>query len=227
MAVVVITGASRGIGLELTAQLLRRGDSVVATYRDEPGKQRLVALGFVSTLTLRQLDVRDEASVAAFAASLAGPIDVLVNSAGVMGPEHQRIESTDYAGWLDTLLVNVHGPFRVTTALLPRLRQSSNARVITLSSIMGCLSRKSAGYYAYRSSKAAVNKVMQLLANELRGEGIVACPVHPGWVRTEMGGYDAELSVEESARGLIALLDGLTLERSGRFWQWNGTELPW
>jgi NAD(P)-dependent dehydrogenase (short-subunit alcohol dehydrogenase family) len=132
-----------------------------------------------------------------------------------------------YGSWMEVLEVNVLGPFRVTVALLPNLRASTNPRVVTLSSIMGCLSRKSAGYYAYRSSKAAVNKVMQLLANELAGEGVIVCPVHPGWVQTDMGGLDAELPVHESAQGLIRLIDALTLEHSGRFWQWDGTELPW
>jgi NAD(P)-dependent dehydrogenase (short-subunit alcohol dehydrogenase family) len=92
---------------------------------------------------------------------------------------------------------------------------------------LGSLQRKGSGSYAYRSSKAAVNKVMQVLAQDLRSYGIVACPVHPGWVQTDMGGSQAELSVKESAISLIQLIDGLTLSHSGRFFKWNGEEHPW
>lgn len=92
---------------------------------------------------------------------------------------------------------------------------------------MGSLSRKSKGSYAYRSSKAAVNKVMQVLSLELEVDGIVVCPVHPGWVRTEMGGEAADISVEESAAGLFKLIDSLTMDQTGRFWTWEGKEHPW
>jgi NAD(P)-dependent dehydrogenase (short-subunit alcohol dehydrogenase family) len=229
MASIVVTGAGRGIGFELVRQLLARGDRVIATYRNDSALTRLRSLdGSMSALTLCRFDVRDEQVAGALTRALGdGAVDVLVNNAGVMGPEAQSIDAMDYLAWREVLDVNVLAPFRLTTALLPWLRRSANPRVVTLSSIMGCLSRKSAGYYAYRSSKAAVNKVMQLLANELRSEGIIVCSVHPGWVRTEMGGAGAELPVHDSACGVIALVDKLTPEQSGRFWQWDGTELPW
>lgn len=229
MSVVVVTGASRGIGLELAGQLARRGDDVIATYRDEPGRARLEALERGSgTLTLHPLDVRDGASIERLARSLDGAVvDVLVNNAGIMGPAQPGIDCMDYEAWLSVLSVNVLGPFHATTALLPSLRKSESPRVIALSSIMGCLHRKSSGHYAYRSSKAAMNKVMQLLANDLARDRITVCPVNPGWVKTEMGGDDATLTVRECAEGLIALIDRLTLEHSGRFWQWDGSELAW
>lgn len=227
MSVVVVTGASRGIGLELADQLARRGDHVVATYRDDMGRARLEALGH-PTLTPHPLDVRDGASIERLTRSLNGSVvDVLINNAGIMGPDRHGIEGMDYDAWSSVLSVNVLGPFHVTTALLPSLRRSESPRVITLSSIMGCLHRKSSGHYAYRSSKAAMNKVMQLLANDLAHERIVVCPVNPGWVKTDMGGDDAPLTVGECAEGLIALIDGLTLDHSGRFWQWDGSELAW
>jgi len=128
----------------------------------------------------------------------------------------------DYAGWLEAFKVNTLGPYRVSTALVAHLSRSSNPRIVTLSSQMGSLSRQSTGSYGYRSSKAAVNKVMQVLALELRDKGIIVCPVHPGWVRTEMGGGEADISVEESAQGLVSLIDRLTMEHSGRFWTWSG-----
>jgi NAD(P)-dependent dehydrogenase (short-subunit alcohol dehydrogenase family) len=227
-AVFVVTGAGRGIGLELTAQWLARGERVIATYRDDGGKARLEAAGAGGDLRLVRLDVRDAGSVAALAAALDGtPVEVLVNNAGVMGTSAPSLADVDYDEWLETFVVNVQGPHRVTAALLPNLQAGKRPRVVTLSSIMGCLHRASPGHYAYRSSKAAVNKVMQLLANDLAPLGIVACPVHPGWVQTDMGGAGAELSVGEAAAGLVALIDRLTPEHAGRFWQWNGTELAW
>ncbi len=229
MGTYVVSGASRGIGHELTAQLLRRGDRVIATYRDAAGRARLETLAARGgDATLLPLDVRDGTSIAALSAALgAAPIDVLIHSAGVIGSSPAPLDAVDYDEWLDVFRVNVQGPHRVTAALVPNLRQSARPRVITLSSIMGSLGRTSPGYHAYRSSKAAVNKVMQLLARDLAPLGIVACPVHPGWVQTEMGGPGAELPVAESAAGLIALIDRLTPEHTGRFWQWDGSELPW
>jgi NAD(P)-dependent dehydrogenase (short-subunit alcohol dehydrogenase family) len=227
---VVITGAGRGIGLELAAQLLRRGDRVFATYRQDEAKGRLEALGrdAADRLVACRLDVRESTAPQVLLDALDGAaVDVLINNAGIMGPAAQATGSMDYDAWMDVFAVNVMAPHRLISALLPLLRRSPRPRVITLSSIMGCLNRKNSGYHAYRSSKAALNKVTQLLATELRADGVVVCPVHPGWVKTDMGGAGAVLTVEDSARGIIALIDGLTLARSGRFLQWDGTELPW
>ena len=225
----VVTGAGRGIGLELTAQWLARGDRVIATYRDDRGKARLEAVGSAGgDLRLIQLDVRNAGSVAALAAALdRTPVDVLVNSAGVMGTSPPSLDAMDHEEWLEVFAVNVQGPYRVTAALLPNLQAGTRPRVVTLSSIMGCMHRQSPGNYVYRSSKAALNKVMQLLAKDLAPLGIVACPVHPGWVQTDMGGPGAELPVHEAVAGLVALIDRLTPDHTGRFWQWDGTELAW
>ena len=104
---------------------------------------------------------------------------------------------------------------------------SSNPRIITISSQMGSLNRKNKGAYAYRSSKAAVNKVMQVLATELEPENIIVCPVHPGWVKSDMGGAEADITVAESAAGLVNVINNLTKAQSGRFWTWQGVEHPW
>ena len=227
---VLITGSNRGIGLELARQYVAGGNRVIATCRDPGRAARLTALQPVASGRLQtyQLDVTSEDSIRDLSSQLAGDtIDILINNAGVLGGEHQTAGDMDYAAWAHTLQVNTIAPFRVTTALLPNLRRSKRPRVITLSSQMGSLQRQSSGFYAYRSSKAAVNKVMQALAIDLQESGIVICPVHPGWVRTDMGGAQASLTVQESAAGLIRLVEGLTLTDSGRFLQWDGTEHPW
>jgi NAD(P)-dependent dehydrogenase (short-subunit alcohol dehydrogenase family) len=225
METAVVVGASRGIGWELSKQLAARGDRLVATCRDDAGAARLATLGSARCQLVR-MDVRDAAGIAALHSALGDQaIDVLVHSAAVMPPEAPSLDELDHAVWAETFAINVQGPYRVITALAANLRRSPRPRAIALSSIMGCLHRDSVGHYAYRSSKAALNKVMKLLSRDL--SEIIVCPVNPGWVRTAMGGAEAELSVEESAAGLLALSDRMTLAHTGRFWQWDGTELAW
>jgi NAD(P)-dependent dehydrogenase (short-subunit alcohol dehydrogenase family) len=237
---VLITGANRGIGLELVKILLREGRKVIATCRSPETAVDL--WGLVSdmgtdatpdatpdaTLDIQQLEVTDSTSIDALRAKLSGvQIDVLINNAGVKGSEHQSLKHMDVDAWRHTFEVNTIAPFQVSMALLENLKLSSRPRIITVSSQMGALSRAGSGVYAYRSTKAAVNKVMQLMAKDLDSEGIIVCPIHPGWVQTDMGGASADITVNESASGIVALMDSLTKEQSGRFWNWNGEEHPW
>lgn len=226
METIVITGANRGIGLELTKQYLQAGKHVVAGCRNPDKAEALRQLG--GKLDVVQLDVASAADVDALAAHLQGEaVEVLVNNAGVWGGERQGLLDMDYAEWARTLETNVMAPLRVTAALLPNLRRAKRPRVIAISSQMGAFAMKGTGMYAYRSSKAAISKVMQTLAEELAPDGIIAIPVHPGWVQTDMGGPHAQLPVHESASGLLRLIENLRPDQSGRFWRWDGTEHPW
>jgi NAD(P)-dependent dehydrogenase (short-subunit alcohol dehydrogenase family) len=228
METVVITGANRGIGLGLTRRFLEAGKRVIATSRAPGASRELGSLASYGPLSVFPLEVTDADSVAALASRLSGEtVDVLVNNAGVMGGARQGIGEMDYEAWLHAFAVNTLAPFRLATALREPLKRSRRPRLVTLSSQMGSFGRRSAGFYAYRSSKAALNKVMQVLAVELEKDGIIVCPVHPGWVRTEMGGSGAELSVEESVTGLFQLIETMTPAHSGRFWTWEGHEHPW
>lgn len=228
METVLITGANRGIGLELTKRFLDAGSRVLGTYRDLDYAKELAKLAKSSALSLHRLDVSDAQSVDHLRDKLRDmTIDVLVNNAGIMGGERQSLDDMDYSAWVRAFEVNTIAPFRLITSLRANLQQSDNPRAVTLSSQMGALSRQSTGSHAYRSSKAAVNKVMQVLSMELKADGIVVCPVHPGWVRTDMGGNAADISVEESGSGLFDLIGSLTAEHSGRFWTWEGKEHPW
>jgi NAD(P)-dependent dehydrogenase (short-subunit alcohol dehydrogenase family) len=204
---------------------------VFAACRTPEAAQSLSKLKLSNPETLRiyPLEVTDEHSVKTLADALHNEaIDVLINNAGISGGEKQDIREMDYSRWALTLAVNTISPFRVSLALLDNLRQSRKPRIITLSSQLGSMLRPtSTGNYAYRSSKAAVNKVMQGLAVDLRLENIIVCPVHPGWVQTDMGGSRADLTVQESASGLIRLIDRLELSDSGHFLKWNGEEHPW
>jgi len=227
METVLVTGASRGIGLELTRQYLALGYNVISTYRGHPSAQ-LKNMLVRGSLTLCELEVTDENSILNLAAELSGvQLDILINNAGVIGSDEQAMESINPQEWLDTFAVNTIAPLMVSRALLKLLETSANPRIITVSSQMGALSRESYGMYAYRSSKAAVNKVMQVLALELKPKGIIVCPVHPGWVKTDMGGKDADITAEESASGIVKLSRDLTLAQSGKFLTWQGVEHVW
>ena len=154
-------------------------------------------------------------------------MDLLVNNAGVIGPQTPDALSMDYEGFAHTLAVNTIAPLRVAHAVLPALRRWGGAKIVTVSSQMGMMAYAKSDRIAYRASKAAVNKVMQGLATDLMDDGIAVMVVHPGWVRTDMGGPEADISVDESVQGLMAVIDGLSLETSGTFRAWNGRTVPW
>jgi NAD(P)-dependent dehydrogenase (short-subunit alcohol dehydrogenase family) len=221
MSVYLITGCGRGIGRAMTEHLLSRGDTVVGSVRSGAGP---VADERFQKVTF---DVRDQESINAAVAEIDGPVDVLVNNAGVMGPESDRAYDADVDELADALDVNVLGPLRVIQACLPLLRRSTNAKVMTISSQLGSMTFPGSSHIAYRTTKAAVNKLMQGIAIDLNSEGIPLVIAHPGWVRTDMGGASAPLDPADSARGLVKLLDELTIEATGRFMDWDGSERDW
>jgi NAD(P)-dependent dehydrogenase (short-subunit alcohol dehydrogenase family) len=231
METIVISGANRGIGLELTKRNLQAGKRVIAGCRHPDTAEALRDLARAGgKLEIVQLDVGEATSVAALGKLLQGQVvDVLINNAGVMGGEHQSLKDMDSAAWLRTFEINTLAPFRLASTLLPNLKLSQRGRIVTVSSQMGAFSTQGMGVdrYAYCSSKTAVSRTMQIMAEELKADGIIVCPVHPGWVRTDMGGTNAEISVEECGGGLFRLVENLTIAQSGRFWRWDGTEHPW
>jgi len=227
METVLITGASRGIGLGLARQFLERGFRVIGTYRGSPSAE-LVTLSASANLSLVEVELTDEVAIAKLSASLANqPIDILINNAGVLGPENQSLAALDVEGWLHTFAVNSIAPLLVSRALLPNLALSAHPRIATLSSQMGSLASQGTGMFAYRSSKAAVNKVMQVLSVELQEQGISVCLFHPGWVKTDMGGPNAEITVRTSAAGIADQVCRLSMEDTGKFFTWDGEQLAW
>lgn len=223
-ATVLITGANRGIGLEYARQFKAKGYAVIGTARNPGEATELAALD----VRVEALDVTDAASVAALAKRLDGvPIDVLINNAGIGDRDDTSVLATDFAMFERTLAVNTLGPLRVTQALLPNLRAGSRKHIVNMSSRLGSITLNNGNYSAYRASKAALNQVNRSLSIELGKQGFVVVVVHPGWVRTEMGGAEAPLLPDESVRGLVKLIERLAAGDNGRFYDYLGEELPW
>jgi NAD(P)-dependent dehydrogenase (short-subunit alcohol dehydrogenase family) len=227
MSVILIAGANRGLGLEFARQYAAEGWQVLATARAPERAEALAALP--GAVTLLPLDTTRAESVAALAARLAGqPIDVLICCAGLYGAHGEQPGSFDYEGWKQVLDTNTLGPVRVAEALLPNLRAGKQRKLVALSSLMGSITdNTTGGSHAYRASKAGLNAVWKSLAIELRPEGFTVVVVHPGWVRTDMGGPAAPLEPLNSVAGLRRVIDRLTREDSGRFLNHDGRELPW
>ena len=227
MPSVLITGANRGLGLEFTRQYAADGWRVFAACRDPARARNLAAAeGDVSAETL---DVDDGPQVAALANKLSGqPIDVLINNAGIYGPKDVTRDTVDYDAWGQVFRTNTMSPLAMSAAFAANVAQGGQKKIITLSSIMGSIAENdSSGDFIYRSSKAAVNAVMKSLAGDLKSEGITVAVLHPGWVRTDMGGPDAAIEAPESVTGMRAVIAGLKESDSGRFLNYDGTEIPW
>jgi NAD(P)-dependent dehydrogenase (short-subunit alcohol dehydrogenase family) len=216
----VITGANRGIGLELGRQLRDRGWAVTATCR-----KASPALRELGVQVLEGIDVSDEASVKKLAAALEpASVSLLVNNAGLL--ESTSLDHLDLDAIRRQFEVNALGPLRVTHALLPAMQAGGKVALIT--SRMGSIGdNSSGGGYGYRMSKAALNAAGKSLALDLAGRDISVAILHPGYVRTDMTGHGGLIDVEESASGLLERIDGLTAANSGTFWHCNGEVLPW
>ncbi len=227
---IVITGANRGIGIELARQYLKRGDTVWAAVRMPEAAEELNLLqaSAPGRLHIHGCDVAGDKSVRAFAAAVKGPVHVLFNNAGVRSKSDDNLEKIDFQAATRAMQINALGVLRVTGALLPQLREAKGAKVISLSSGLGSITdNTSGGGYAYRMSKAALNMAARTIAQDFRGEGILSIAVSPGWVQTDMGGRSAPTPVDESAAGLIALVERLKPEDSGEFFDYRGERLPW
>jgi len=220
MPTAVITGANRGIGLELVRQLAERGDTVIAVCR-EPSKE-LEATG---VRIEAGVDVSETGAAAELARRLQGvAVDTLINNAGILS--HESLNDLDFDAIARQLEVNALGPLRVTSALLPLMKTGGKVAIVT--SRMGSMADNgSGGYYGYRMSKAAVNAAGVSLARDLAGQGIAVALLHPGMVATDMTGRQG-IPPADAAKGLIARIDALAMETTGRFWHGQtGEELPW
>ncbi len=225
---VFITGANRGIGLSLTELYLQQGDQVHATSRNLTDSKELHALASrYNTLVLHELDVTDYQRVAQLASELPA-IDLLINNAGYYGPKGYGFGNTDIEEWRQVFEINTIAPLKLVESFYPLLQQGKAKKIACISSKVGSMTENtSGGGYIYRSSKAALNSVVKSLSNDLTDEGFTVLALHPGWVRTEMGGPNALIDTQTSADGLAKVIEQSTQENSGQFINYDGTELPW
>ncbi len=216
----IVTGANRGIGLQLCRALKDRGDTITALCR-----QRGDALVDLGINIHENYDVTDDAAIAAFARTVEpDTVDLLINNAGIL--EGTTLDDLDLESVRRQFEVNALGPLRVTRSLLPALKDGAKIALVT--SRMGSIAdNDSGGSYGYRMSKAALNAAGMSLARDLHARGIAVAILHPGYVRTDMTGQSGLIDADESVAGLLQRIDELNLDNTGTFWHTNGEILPW
>lgn len=224
MPSVLITGANRGLGLEFARQYAADGWQVIATCRRPAEATALNGLG----VEVLPLDVADWNQIARLGEDLmARPIDLLLNNAGVYG-DHQSLGVIEPQSWMRTLACNSVAPVMLTQTLLPNLLAGRGQKVAFVTSLMGSIADNTSGaYYAYRSSKAALNAAVKSLSIDMRALGVTTLLLHPGWVQTDMGGPSAPLKPEDSVRGMRRVIDSVGFSASGSFLDYAGKAQPW
>ena len=231
MSTIMIVGATRGIGLELTKQYSNEGNQVIACARDTGNSSLLDEVASASdNIKIEQLDIADPVSIESASSRIGeGAIDSVIIVAGWVGgmPDNQTIDNIDIDEWHNTLNINTIGPLLVAKAFKSNMTASGKGNFMILSSQLAASTWPMGGMYIYSTTKAAVSKVGQILALDWAEDPIIVSVMHPGWVQTDMGGPTAEITAEESASGIRNVISGLTKEDSGNFYKWNGDIHPW
>ena len=224
MTTIMITGASRGLGLEFARQFYSEECRVIATCRSPKDANELNAIGDID---VHSLDVTDDKSVANLADKLRGEnIDILINNAGVIG-QREGFGRLDYDIWAETMDTNVFGPMRVAEAFRDNVMNSEKKQMIFITSRMGSITEAVPNAYVYRSSKAALNMAVKCLSAELEEQGLIAVLFHPGHVQTDMGGQAAPVTPQKSIEGMKNQIVALTRDDNGRFLSYDGHQIPW
>ena len=227
---ILITGANRGIGMELTRQFTEDGWQVLACCRSPEDAEDLKALATkCPTVEIFPLDVTDYDRLVALSSQLQDrPIDILLSNAGIYGPREMAFGEVDAKSWRQVLEVNTIAPLMLAQAFVEQVAVSRQKLIAVISSKMGSIADNSSGQsYIYRTSKTAVNQVVKSIANDVGGRGISAISLHPGWVKTDMGGSNAEIDPNESVLGLKRVLMAAGLKQSGNFFNFDGSRIPW
>jgi NAD(P)-dependent dehydrogenase (short-subunit alcohol dehydrogenase family) len=227
---IFITGANRGLGLEFATQYAAAGYHVIGSARSPERATELKAIG----AEVVKLDVTSEEDIAALAEALKGrKIDILINNAGYFGPvglgEKGRptIENLTREEMTDCINVNTLGPIFVTQGLLPNLKLSKSPKIINVSTRSSILSQRDKSAWGYSVSKTALNMATKCMHTNLKKQGFIVIALAPGHNKTDMGTDRAKMEPEESIGEIIPLIDGLKPNQSGRFWYYDGSELPW
>jgi NAD(P)-dependent dehydrogenase (short-subunit alcohol dehydrogenase family) len=225
----LVVGANRGIGLGVIKEFLARGWDVIATAR-EPDKATAlhdVEASHPGRVSIQRLDMTDAVAVDGFAASSGGKVlDAVLVNAGVAGPEHRSASAVTAAEIGELMFINAIAPIRLARSLIGHIRPGSGVVAFT-SSFMGSVAQNPGGHELYRASKAALNSLARGLWGELGGRKLTMVSLHPGWVRTDMGGSAAAVSVADSAAGMVKVIEQQSGAHQHRFLDYTGKELPW
>ena len=225
MKTAVITGASRGIGSEFVVRLLDKGWRVYAGFRKDMHRLDLIE---DENLIAHQLDVTDNDSIESFTKRVEHHVDLLINNAGVPDGRWRNIKEIDDQWALDVININSLGPVRLVRSLYDKMSGQNLSKVVMISSLMGSIDDCHSGRsYAYRASKTALNMFTVAMKKEAREDNISFLILHPGWVKTRMGGENAPVEMDTSVDGMMNLIEQHNLEESGRFVQYDGVDLPW
>jgi NAD(P)-dependent dehydrogenase (short-subunit alcohol dehydrogenase family) len=230
---VLITGANRGLGLEFARQYSADGWDVIATARNPKQSQELNRLAQSKRVSLQALDVTSDDSVKHLAEALNGtPVDLLILNSAIFTRDGNKLGDLNFAGWRESFETNVLGAMRVAQALIQNVAASKRKQIVAISTGMGSLESLATtiGFgsaYQYRSSKAALNMAMSILAKDVEPQGISVLIFSPGWVQTDMGGPNAALTPEQSIAGMRKVLEGNPMELAGKFLSYDGTTWPW
>ena len=227
---VLVTGANRGLGLGFVTNFLEKHVNVVSTTRDIKSSGELLALKerFPDNLEIFELDLLIESAGDSLANFLGErPIDILINNAGI-GSTNQHFQAVSPKPWLEVLKVNLIAPLMVTQSIIDNVKKGVDKKIYFLSSQLGSIGdNTSGGMYIYRSSKTGLNQVVKSLSVDLKPQGITVISLHPGWVKTDMGGPNAPVSIDESIEGMTQVIHTTDIRDTGRFLNYDGKELPW
>ena len=230
MTNVLITGANRGLGLGFVKSFLAKNVNVICTTRNIPGSKELLECKKKNpkNLEILELDLLGENSENTLSDLLSDkPIDIFINNAGV-GNSNQRFGVVSSLPWVGVLKVNLIAPLTVTQSIIENIKKGSDKKIYFLSSQLGSIQdNTSGGMYIYRSSKTALNQVVKSLSVDLKPMGITVISLHPGWVKTDMGGPNAPVSIDESIKGMMKVIDTTDIRNTGTFLNFDGQGLPW
>lgn len=238
---ILITGTNRGIGLDLVRRYLQRDDTqIFATCRQPERADELNALAasYPQRLHVLTLEVTEKASIKALLRAIHEQVDgleILINNAGIlpggvsnMEPKSARFGSLEAEAMLEVLNVNAVAPVILTQAFAPLLRNGQDARIINMTSDAGSITRRQSEHsYSYVASKAALNMMTRCISISLKNDKVIVISIHPGWIQTDMGGMETNLTLEDTMPGMMKTIDELTMDDTGEFFNWDGKRIPW
>lgn len=222
---ILITGANRGIGLKF-AEILSANNNIYATARDITKADDLKKF---DNIDLLELDLLDKDSIKSFCSELKDiPLDMIINNAGIFQDEQMEETILDPELWLDEIMINAVGPVVLSQKLKENIMSGNDKKIIFISSQMGSIDDNySGGYYFYRTSKSALNSAAKSLSIDWKADGISVLMLHPGWVRTDMGGSNAKLDIDTSVSKMLDVINSLDMGKTGAFLNYEGKKLEW